>query len=242
MTCMAENFLTRKGTSISIDLHTDEVVNTFVVGTNQQGMRFYIGGDMGKLDVCECGGEIMEDESGQVCLSCGWWPGRETPPGELINGVLSDCHGRPMTSKDSKPRELLRRQGEHSPEVKAAFAEMARERAEAHAKLPAIRAAGVEALKRLLPIAQGNSGQCRHVAAFLLGLYNGIRFKFDLTDFRALDRKIFNDCMAVLAMDYQPQKEVHLYFDQGNDEGHEIFEALAKSWGIRDYTKDGEPS
>lgn len=130
----------------------------------------------------------------------------------------------------------------HSPEVEAAFAEMARERAEAHAKLPAIRAAGIEALKRLLPIAQGSSWQCRRVASFLLGIYNGNRFKFDLTDFRALDRKIFNDCLAVLAMDYQPEKEVHLYFEKGNDEGHEIWEGLAKRWGIRDHTKEGETS
>jgi hypothetical protein len=121
-----------------------------------------------------------------------------------------------------------------SPEVearmKAQMAEMHRERAEAQAKLPTIRAAGLEALKRLLPIAQGSSGQCRHVASFLLGLYNGDRFKFDLTDFRCLDRKIFNDCMAVLAMDYQPAQEVHTYFENGG----QIWEQLAKDWGIPD--------
>lgn len=73
---------------------------------------------------------------------------------------------------------IRRRSGEpHPPAVEAAFAEMAREREEAAAKLPGIRAAGVEALKRLVAVAQGNSGQCRHVASFLLGLYNGLAVK-----------------------------------------------------------------
>jgi hypothetical protein len=92
---------------------------------------------------------------------------------------------------------------------------------------------GVEALARLLKIARGHSGQCRHVAAFLLSLYNGNRFKFDLTDFRCIDRAIFEDCLEVLKMDYQPVQEVHLYFKGGG----QIWEDLAKQWRIRDYTK-----
>ena len=145
-------------------------------------------------------------------------------------------HG-PGRAETRKPGVLRKTTSEDEARMRALMDEHLRERAEAEAKLPAIRAAGLEALKRLLPIAQGNSGQCRHVAAFLLGLYNGMRFKFDLTDFRALDRKIFNDCMAVMAMDYHPAQEVHTYFDQGGDEGHKIWEGLAKRWGIRDYTK-----
>ncbi|RLJ64606.1 DUF7673 family protein [Sulfurisoma sediminicola] len=134
---------------------------------------------------------------------------------------------------ERKAGMLIHRQGELSPEAKAAFAEMDRERAEAQRQLPAIRAAGLEALKHLLPIAQGSSGQCRHVAAFLLGLYNGNRFKFDLTEFRCLDRKIFNDCMAVLAMDYQPEQEVQGYFEDGG----RVWEQLAKDWNITDYSR-----
>lgn len=83
-----------------------------------------------------------------------------------------------------------------------------------------------QALGRLLNVAQGHSGQCEYIANFLLGLYNGRRFKFDLSDFRCLDRKLFQDCMAVLRMDYAPQQEVHCYF-----------ESLAKDWNITDYTK-----
>jgi hypothetical protein len=95
------------------------------------------------------------------------------------------------------------------------------------------RVLGASALIRLLKIAQGDSGQCRHVAAFLLGLYNGDRFKFDLTDFRCLDTAIFNDCITVLKMDFQPAQEVHCYFQNGG----QIWEQMARDWNIRDYTK-----
>lgn len=98
------------------------------------------------------------------------------------------------------------------------------------ARLPSIRTEGEAALRRLLTIAQGDSGQCKRVAAFLLGCYNGDRFPFDLTDFRTLDMAIFDDCIAVLRMDYTPQQEVHTYFDNGG----KLFEQLAKDWGIRD--------
>lgn len=118
-------------------------------------------------------------------------------------------------------------------EAQERFAEMRRERAEREAALPGIRAAGEEALRRLLPIAQGHSGQCRYVAGFLLSLYNGERFKFDLTDLRAIDSEIFDDCIAVLKMDHTPWQEVHRYFDDGG----KIWEQLARDWRITDYTK-----
>lgn len=110
------------------------------------------------------------------------------------------------------------------------FKQRDREEAEHQARLPAIRERGEAALRRLLPIAQGDTGQCRHVAAFLLSLYNGNRFRFDLTDLRCVDRAIFDDCLAVLQMDAQPQKEVHTYFPKGG----QVFEALAAAWRIPD--------
>ena len=111
----------------------------------------------------------------------------------------------------------------------AAFDAMRRARRER----PAIRAAGFEALRRLVKVAQGHSGQSRHVAGFLLSLYNGDRFKFDLTDLRALDRPIFDDCMAVLQMDYMPEKEVHCYFE----DGRQLWEQMAKEWNIKEYSR-----
>lgn len=119
---------------------------------------------------------------------------------------------------------------EEAARVAAAFAEERRKQDERTARLPEIRAKGEAALRRLLPIAQGNTGQCRHVAAFLLGLYNGTRFPFDLTDLRCVDGEIFDDCMAVLQMEAQPAREVHTYFDNGS----QVFEQLAQDWRIPD--------
>lgn len=69
---------------------------------------------------------------------------------------------------------------------------------------------GVAALERLVRIGRGESGQTRHVRRFLIGLYNGETFPFDLTDLRCVDRAIQEDCLAVLAMDIDgPGVEIH---------------------------------
>lgn len=94
---------------------------------------------------------------------------------------------------------------------------------------------GIDALHRLMEVAQGHSGQCRYVANFLLSCYNGRRFRMDLTDLRVLDLELFEDCMAVLEMDYQPYQEVHKYFENGQA----LFEKLAKDWNIPDHIARG---
>lgn len=116
---------------------------------------------------------------------------------------------------------------EPSPEATAHFARLRAELEIQRALLPKIRAEGEEALRRLLPVAKGDTGQSRRIARFLLGLYNGDRFRFDLTDLRGLDREVFDDCLTVLRMDHSPEKEVHRYFDNGGD----LFEQLATDWG-----------
>lgn len=92
---------------------------------------------------------------------------------------------------------------------------------------------GEPALRRLFDIAHGHSGQCRYVAAFLLGLYNGSRFPFDLTDFRAVDSEIADDFERVLRMDAFARQEVHTYFANGGKR----FEALAERWRIPDVRR-----
>lgn len=103
------------------------------------------------------------------------------------------------------------------------FEEVERHKAERAIVIPA----GVEALKRLLPIAQKDTGQSRIIAGFLLGLYNGRGFPFCLTDFRGLDRKLFDDCQLVLKMDAcHCVQEIHDYFVDGGA----IFQKLANVW------------
>lgn len=114
------------------------------------------------------------------------------------------------------------------PVAREAFNRMYAERAKRQAERPLIETQGREALARLLDVAKGDTGQSRRVAAFLLGCYNGFRFPFDLTDLRGLDYELFDDCMAVLRMDYQPKLEVHQYFVNGQ----QLFEQLAKDHGI----------
>lgn len=138
---------------------------------------------------------------------------------------------------NQNPPQSLRPDPLTPEQVSAMFAEMHRKEEERKAARPRIQAEGIEALKRLLNVARGHSGQCRHIAAFLLGLYNSDRFKFDLTDFRCLDHELFEDCLTVLRMDARPLQEVHTYFKNGGA----IWEQLAKDWNITDYAKRVKP-
>ena len=120
-----------------------------------------------------------------------------------------------------------------SDRTRTAMVNHLRELWEANASQAAAHEEGVPALKRLFDIAHGNSGQCRYVAAFILGLYNGARFPFDLTDLRGVDAEIFADCMRVLRMDSCARKEVHTYFENGGDR----FNDLAAQWQIADVRR-----
>ncbi|WP_152219776.1 hypothetical protein [Pseudomonas sp. SCB32] len=91
---------------------------------------------------------------------------------------------------------------------------------------PALVTAGVQALNRLVPIALRPSGQGRAVGRFLLGLYNGEDFPFDLTDLRGLDLVLFEDCLKVLMMDYSPELEVHERVQNGSA----IWQQLMEMW------------
>jgi hypothetical protein len=85
---------------------------------------------------------------------------------------------------------------------------------------------------------QHHNGQARYVGRFLVGLYNGQRFPFDLTDLRCLDTSLFMDCLHVLIMDYQPKEEIHLVI--GRLLGRPVdFEALAKIVGAIDRGEEG---
>jgi hypothetical protein len=84
--------------------------------------------------------------------------------------------------------------------------------------------AGIPALARLADIAKGDTGQAATVRRFLLGLYNGYRFPFNLITLRGLDKALFDDCLAVLKLDARAtRQEVHQYFDNGG----ELFERFA---------------
>lgn len=85
--------------------------------------------------------------------------------------------------------------------------------------------AGLPALQRLVLVAQHDTGQSRAVGLFLLGLYNGHDYPFDLSSLRGLDAGLFSDCLAVLHLDYYPEREIHEYLEGG----YAIFGGLQKA-------------
>lgn len=87
-----------------------------------------------------------------------------------------------------------------------------------------------EAILRLLPVALSDTGQSGVIAKFLLGIYKGSRFPFDITEMRRLDHEIFLDCMAVLMGDSIGGKEVHIYFEKNA----KIWKHLVEYWGLEE--------
>ena len=90
----------------------------------------------------------------------------------------------------------------------------------------AVQASGLPALGRLVIVAQRNSGQSGIVARFLLGLYDGHTYPFNLTELRGLDQELHSDCMAVLIMDWSPEREVHEMIS----DGQRIFQSFIGRW------------
>lgn len=92
---------------------------------------------------------------------------------------------------------------------------------------PAIVKAGEHALGRLVVTAVRPTGQGAVIGRFLLGLYDGPTYPFDLTELRGLDLPLFEDCMRVLMMDYSPELEVHERVPNGTA----IWRELVAMWG-----------
>lgn len=90
------------------------------------------------------------------------------------------------------------------------------------------------ALVRLWNVAQRDTGQSRVCLRVLLGLYNGQRFPFDLTDLRLLDSDLRRAAFDVMGADASGAMygEVHDVLNRLSglhDFGHRL-EALAYDW------------
>jgi hypothetical protein len=108
----------------------------------------------------------------------------------------------------------------------AEFAKMLSDQKEARTKR---LAAGIPALERLIEVGLRDTGQSEVCGRFLLGLYNGPKYLFDLTELRRLDIELMEDCLSVLRMDANPVKEVHELIT----DGHAIFRRLRMDWATR---------
>jgi len=80
---------------------------------------------------------------------------------------------------------------------------------------PQRRKDGLLALQRLIPVSLDDTGQSRVIGRFLLGLWNGRAYPFDLTELRGLDSELYADCLAVLQLDRLCEREVHEYIKGG---------------------------
>lgn len=97
---------------------------------------------------------------------------------------------------------------------------MAQEMAEQEALREARIKKGVPALEKLVDVAQGGSGQCHYIRRFLLGLFNGQSWPFDMTQFRGLDTDLQLAVLDVIELDWCGH-EVHIYLENGE----ELFQA-----------------
>lgn len=88
----------------------------------------------------------------------------------------------------------------------------------------------------------GSHSGARTCAAVLLGLYNGSRFPFDLTDLRLLDRLNKQAAMVAIDFDSPCKMEVHSWLDlitNRSDMGNR-FEHLAYKFRLTDSAPEGE--
>lgn len=95
--------------------------------------------------------------------------------------------------------------------------------------------AQIKALELLWQTAQHDYGGSRVCVKLLLGLYNGKRFPFELTELRCLDYQHLEAALLVLRMDASPAMEVHELLNRlysTTDMGHR-FELLACDWGLK---------
>ena len=78
-------------------------------------------------------------------------------------------------------------------------------------------------------------GAARIAARLLLGLYNGDRFQFDLTDLRLFDATNLKRALALLEFDARPQMEVHAWLNRlyGRTDFGARFEHLAHRWALK---------
>lgn len=92
-----------------------------------------------------------------------------------------------------------------------------------------------EALQHFWVMAQRDHGGARVAAKLLLGLYNGDRFPFDLTELRCLDDSNFEMAIDLLRLDSRPQQEVHQHLNQlyGVTDMGMRFEHLAHAWRMK---------
>lgn len=87
--------------------------------------------------------------------------------------------------------------------------------------------------------ANHDHGGARVAAKLILGLYNGTRFPFDLTELRCLDQQHLNMALALIRFDAVPRMEVHEWLNKlyGRTDFGPRFERIAYVWRMKGRCK-----
>ncbi|MET3512769.1 hypothetical protein ABIC63_000534 [Pseudacidovorax sp. 1753] len=99
---------------------------------------------------------------------------------------------------------------------------------------------GLQALRTFYELAANHShGGARVAAKLLLGLYNGARFPFELTELRCLDDKHLTMALELMRFDATPKMEVHDWLNRlyGRKDFGMRFEHLAHAWRMKGRCK-----
>src|SRR5690606_8951321 len=106
-------------------------------------------------------------------------------------------------------------------------------------KVPSMNLPALVALWNATQMHIGTSG-ARAAAGVLLGLYNGSRFPFDLTELRLLDGNLLEAALEVIGCDAtRCELEVHSWLNRvtGRTDFGQRFEHLAYDWGRKGKCK-----
>lgn len=106
--------------------------------------------------------------------------------------------------------------------------------------LPPVDADALKALSKFFFLAWRHDHSGARVAArLLLGMYNGQRFPFDLTDLRLLEAAQLGDALTLLRFDAHIRREVHDWLNviYGRGDFGERFEHLAHKWRMKGKCK-----
>lgn len=105
---------------------------------------------------------------------------------------------------------------------------------------PALTQPQADALLRVWKMANEDHGGAQVCACLLLGLYNGARFPFDLTDLRRLDATMLESALILMALDARCTQEIHCHLRDLYGESRHFgpeFEHMAHDWRLKGRCK-----
>ena len=94
-----------------------------------------------------------------------------------------------------------------------------------------------DAIRKLLPLAQGDTGGSRVAALVLLSAYNGADFQVNVVDLCSLDRVHYQAALAVIRGRVETGREPQNFLKNGG----EIFRDLWTRWERYHVTNRGMP-